>query len=215
LNGFPAAVRSRAAAVAAGALDFRVRRSRAALPAAGGPEGVGVSREGSRRARVLQPGRIRARRAAASALALALAGLPIPGGAEETARPEPNVPLDQLLRIPDHAAAATPRRGGATRSEWQGRFRDAQRELDAARAALEQARAEVEELASEADTWSIAAPGVQPSPEAESAPLSYRLHQELRTRRDAVDRAERTLQELVVEANLAGVPPEWQKPAEE
>lgn len=129
--------------------------------------------------------------------------------ADEADRP-PAVGLDQLLRVPDAVQVRTPRRGGATRSEWQARFRGAHEELERAQKALEAARGELEELASGTEAWQISAPGAVANTNPEAAPLSYRLRQELRRHREEVERAERKLQELTVEANLAGVPADWQ-----
>ena len=43
-------------------------------------------------------------------------------------------------------------------------------------------------------------------------PLDYKLSQDLRRSREEVERAERQLQDLGVEANLAGVPEDWRQP---
>jgi hypothetical protein len=40
--------------------------------------------------------------------------------------------------------------------------------------------------------------------------VSYKLRQDIRRQRDEVAQAERVLQELRIEANLAGVPEDWQ-----
>ena len=57
----------------------------------------------------------------------------------------------------------------------------------------------------------MSAPGAQAG--AENSPVSFRLRQELRKQRDELAAAERRLNELEVEANLAGVPAEWIAPA--
>ena len=49
----------------------------------------------------------------------------------------------------------------------------------------------------------------------ENSPMNYRLHQSIRRAREDMQRAERLLRELMVEANLAGVPPEWQNAGDE
>jgi hypothetical protein len=125
-----------------------------------------------------------------------------PGGAAQ-------VPLDRLLRLPDSIgrAAPEPRRGGLTRPEWEGRFREAREQLDAARKGLDQVQRQLEEEAGKVSNWQVAAPGQQAP--SENSPLSYKLTQEIRRRREEVEVSERRLQSLIVEANLAGVPEEW------
>ena len=54
----------------------------------------------------------------------------------------------------------------------------------------------------------MAAPGAGAN--AENSPLSYKLRQDIRRQREDVEQAERALTELRVEANLAGVPEDWQ-----
>lgn len=148
------------------------------------------------------------------ALGLGLAVLPSSAVADETRSSPPAVGLDQLLKIPDAVVIEAPRRRGATRSEWSTRFREARGRKESAESGLDAARKELTELAAQTQTWSIAAPGgvKEQNLDAEGAPLNYRLYQEMRRLREDVERAERLLQELVVEANLAGVPPEWQNP---
>jgi hypothetical protein len=119
------------------------------------------------------------------------------------------VPLEQLLRLPDSYAERVPppMRAGATQKEWQGRFRDARAKIDEARVALARVERELEETASESNAWQVAAPG-QPPP-TEASPLSFRLTQELKRRREDLASAEAGLQDLEIQANLAGVPEEW------
>jgi hypothetical protein len=47
---------------------------------------------------------------------------------------------------------------------------------------------------------------MQPSPDA---PLDYQLRVSIRRHRSEIERLERKLKQLEIEANLAGVPPEW------
>lgn len=144
-------------------------------------------------------------RASASAVAL---GLIAGAGPAVGADPPPAVELEQLLRIPRTTPVENVRHGGATRSEWQARFAEAQENLDQARAALAAARQELEELAGEQGNWQMAAPGM-PQGASENSPLSYRLLHEIRRQREEVARFERRLRDLQIEANLAGVPDEW------
>lgn len=126
--------------------------------------------------------------------------------------PPPDVGLDQLLKVPDRVHVASERRGGATRSEWRARFEAARAERDDAEAKLAEVRAKLEEKAEDSGSWQMTAPGGA-GPAANEAPLHYRLSQEIRHQREEVERAEKRLRELRVEANLAGVPSDWIEPA--
>lgn len=121
----------------------------------------------------------------------------------------PAVPLDRLLRLPDSIGrgAPEPRRGGLTRPEWEARFREAHSELETARKGLDQVQRQLEQEAGQVSNWQVAAPGQQAA--SENSPLSYKLTQEIRRRREEVEVTERRLQSLIVEANLAGVPEDW------
>jgi hypothetical protein len=66
----------------------------------------------------------------------------------------------------------------------------------------------MEALAGEKAGWQMSAPGVQ-AMNPEDSPVSYELRQELRRQREEIERFERRLRELEVEAKLAGVPDEW------
>ena len=138
---------------------------------------------------------------------LVLAGLAI--GASSTGQED--VPLDRLLKLP--AAPGTTggeTRAGSTRGEWLARFESARQDLEAARAALEATRGQIEDKASDESAWRMGAPGLGGATgNAADAPLDYKLTQDLRRNREEVERAERQLQDLEVEANLAGVPTEW------
>ena len=62
--------------------------------------------------------------------------------------------------------------------------------------------------------WQMGAPGVQVT-NPEDSPVSHELRQEIRRQRDEIERLERRLRELGVEAKLAGVPDEWLAAAED
>ena len=68
-----------------------------------------------------------------------------------------------------------------------------------------------ERMGQETGQWKMAAPGLgdvaNSSPT--DAPTDYALSQQMRRNKEEVERAERRLQDLKVEANLAGVPPDW------
>lgn len=162
-------------------------------------------------------------RRAVAALPLALALLALPGGgavadegaagpgaAGDAAPPAP-VDLDALFKLPDDAdPLRPPSAGGLTRERWEARFAEAHDAVRAAESALADAQRQIEDLASDSQNWQMAAPGAKPT--AENSPLSYKLRQEIRRRREEVDRAKRQLQELNTEASLAGVPEAWRRP---
>lgn len=135
-----------------------------------------------------------------------------PSGAESRGAESPG--LDALLHVPsrflegDSSSVA-----GAGESEWRRRFDKAHEELDTARVLLERTKRELDGVAESggANQWSVAAPGGgAPSGGAGStSPLSFKLRQELKSNRDRVDQAERSLRELRIEADLAGVPSTW------
>ena len=143
------------------------------------------------------------------AAAAASAEDPPAGSAAVPPAGSPAVPLDRLLKLPEASLAATPgemRHGGRTRSEWEARFRDAANALVSARKALADSRQKLEEIAPDKG-WSMSAPGMPVS--AEESPLDFKLRQQMRRQREDVESAERRLDELTVEANLAGVPEDW------
>jgi hypothetical protein len=128
------------------------------------------------------------------------------------------VELDQLLILPDSLDLEPETRGGATKAEWRSRFQSAREDVAAARAALAKSQAKLEEVAGGTSAWKMGAPGLGVSNVGAAAdtPLDYGLSNEMRRNREEVERSERRLTELEIEANLAGVPPDWQElePAE-
>jgi hypothetical protein len=136
-----------------------------------------------------------------SALALA-AG---PGRAQEPAA-EP-AQLDRLLKLPESQSYGVDRRGGLSRGEWRTRFLEVRTSLDNERKALAAAQGKMDEVAGSASNWQMAPiPGMEPSPDA---PLDYQLRLQIRRHKSEIDRLEKKLRELEIEANLAGVPEEW------
>jgi len=130
--------------------------------------------------------------------------------------PPEGVPLERLLKIPASAGAleAEPRRGGRTRGEWRARFEAAEAALVLARKEADDARRKLEEVAPD-QAWSMGAPGLPVQVAPAETPIDYRLRETLRRKREEVDRAERRLQDLSIEANLAQVPDEWRRPEAE
>jgi hypothetical protein len=137
-------------------------------------------------------------------LGFALAAVP---AAAEGTEPPP-VELDRLLKLPDNMEFDVERRGGATRSEWRTRFEDSRLAVRMAQEDLAKSQQELEEAMAGSPSWSLAPPGM-PAGGAEGG--SYQLKQEVRRSREELERATRRLQDLIVEANLAGVPEEWRQ----
>ena len=133
--------------------------------------------------------------------------------ADEAADPPKVISLDQLMKLPDSLQVETLRRGSYTRAEWHARFIAAEGEVLAAEAAVEEAMGEVEELAGQTSNWKMASPLADVgASEEDNAPLNYGLKQKIRRGRIEVERSERALLELEIEANLASVPEEWRRP---
>lgn len=101
------------------------------------------------------------------------------------------------------------RRGGATRSEWRTRFEESRLAVRLAQKDLARSQQELEEAMSGSAQWSLAPPGL-PAGSVDSGG-SYRLKQDVKRNREELERVTRRLQDLVVEANLAGVPEEWRR----
>jgi hypothetical protein len=148
-------------------------------------------------------------------LALAVVvSAPISARAEDPA-PEPSVGLDQLLRLPPPrwSAATEPsdRPGGATEAEWRTRFAEARAEIEQAEAALDAAKTKLAKISTSSGQWQMAAPGLggKANSNPQNSPVSYQLHLEVRRQREEIERGEHAVQELKVEASLAGVPEEW------
>ncbi len=118
------------------------------------------------------------------------------------------VSLDKLLIIPDSVKIDVERRGGATRSEWRGRFAAANAAVAEEKQHLDASLVKLTDLAESGGNWKVSAPGSQASTD-DTTPMNFGLNQQIRRDREAVERAERELLDLKVEANLAGVPEEW------
>lgn len=153
-------------------------------------------------------------RIALAALGAALAGPGPLASAQEPEASAPDVPLEKLFQLPESIAKTTapePRRGGRTRAEWRTRFDEARADVEGARREVEDSRKELEEVAPD-QAWSMTAPGLPVKSSASETSIDFRLRQQIRRQRDELERAEHRLQELSVEANLAGVPDDWRGP---
>jgi len=141
------------------------------------------------------------------ACALLLAGASLsPAWAQDGAAP-PQVGLDQLLRLPkSYDAGSGERRSGETAVEWRTRFATATQQLETAREALRRAQAELESAVGEVSSWQVSAPG---GGQSEVGPANFAARAKVKKKRADVERAERKLRELEVEADLADVPAGW------
>jgi hypothetical protein len=138
---------------------------------------------------------------------------PLAGAATEGAElelPPKRVTLDQLLTLPSALPVESGQHGGLTRGEWSSRFAAAEADVVTAKADLDETLAELAEVVGKSSNWKVAAPGMQAGP-SENSPANYGLKQEVRRRREDVERSERALRDLIVEANLAGVPQDWHR----
>jgi hypothetical protein len=117
------------------------------------------------------------------------------------------VALDQLLTLPTTRTYSVERKGGLTRGEWRTRYGEVNADLAKERAALEAAEAKLDTAAG--GQWKVnPIPGADASGGPES-PLDFQLRSELRKHREEIERLERKLRQLDIEANLAGVPEDW------
>lgn len=142
----------------------------------------------------------------------ALGALALFGVDGRAARGEDSVPppvrLDRLLRLPDSVEYDMERRGGATRTEWRGRFKAAQAEVAAVKKDLDAVVAKLEKAAAGSDQWRFVPPGGDVAAENQD---NLRLRMDVTRKRDDLAHAERQLRDLEVEANLAAVPEDWRQ----
>ena len=136
--------------------------------------------------------------------------IPGRGGPRETGGAQ-DPGLDDLLRLPSDFESRPAERpvAGASEDEWRQRFVRADKAIGDAREALAETKQELDGLAEDGggSQWSVAPPGA--SGQQTTSPLSFKLRQQLQENREALDQAEKALRELRIEADLAGVPPEW------
>ena len=128
-------------------------------------------------------------------------------GASQATGNAPKVDLGRLLKLPDSYAKPAESRRGMGRPEWEVRFESVRLELAESHAALEAAQTELGNAAGDSSQWSVAAPGTSPNPE--NTPLSYKLRQEIRRNREIIERNQKKLRSLEIEADLAEVPANW------
>lgn len=121
--------------------------------------------------------------------------------------------LDALLSVPkDYLEPRGRRVGGAGEDEWRRRFAQAHKRLERAQAALDETKGALDNAAegSGASQWAVAPPGAGGGGSSPAdSPLSFKLRQEMVRNREQLESAERALRDLRIEADLAGVPPDW------
>ncbi len=123
--------------------------------------------------------------------------------------PGASVGLDQLLTLPTGRQYSVERKGGLTRGEWRARYAEVRGELAKEHAALDAAESKLD--GATGGQWKVnPIPGADTS-QSQDAPVDFSLRSELRRHRDEVERLERKLRQLDIEANLAAVPPEWRQ----
>jgi hypothetical protein len=121
------------------------------------------------------------------------------------------VELDKLLTLPSTLDYSVEKRGGLTPGEWRSRFKAIHTALEAERKALEHAEQDLDRVAGSADAWMVGPPMPGSAGGGAQSPLDYRLRQAIQRHRLEIDRLERQLREVEVEANLAAVPESWRK----
>ena len=119
--------------------------------------------------------------------------------------------LDRLLRLPTSYYDSANRYGGARASEWRTRFAEASATVERKRRELAEAQEELGHTASDSSQWQMGAPGLG-SPDPEHSTVSHKLRSQVRELREDVAAAERGQKDLVIEADLVGVPESWRRP---
>lgn len=150
--------------------------------------------------------------ALASLLALPLL-LPLPSAAADEEPRGGAVGLDKLLKLPKEGSTKVVTQSRTDRGEWESRFTTADQQLEEAKSNLKATQDKVDALAeASGGGWKMTPPGMQAG---DTGTMSYELKQEIRDNKDAVSAAQRHRTDLMVEASLAGIPPEWtpEKPA--
>lgn len=133
-----------------------------------------------------------------------------PGQAPPEPSPQAGVALDQLLTLPSFRTYSVERKGGFTRGEWRTRYGEVRTELQKERDALAASQGKLDDAGG--GKWKVnPIPGADTSSEGQETPIDFQLRSELRKHREEVERLERKLRQLDIEANLAGVPEDWRR----
>lgn len=150
------------------------------------------------------------RTADAGAQAGASPGAPPAAKPPAPGTPAPVLDFDALLRLPEGRTYTVERRGGLTSGEWKARFGAARGAIAEERRALREAETRLETTAEENASWQVAPPlpGQEQTGPGDNT-IDYNLRQAIRRHRAEIERLERDLREVEIEANLAGVPEAW------
>ncbi|MAJ61204.1 MAG: hypothetical protein CBC48_15300 [bacterium TMED88] len=147
------------------------------------------------------------------------APLDVTGSAETSKSSAPSaspldasVELDQLLRLPSSMDFEQQERNGITAEAWKARFRESSAEIRAAQADIAKTKEELDGMSGQAGSgqWQMAPPGA--SSNTDVTPLSFRLREQLREQRVALEAVETKYRDLEIQADLAGVPDSWRTP---
>jgi hypothetical protein len=136
---------------------------------------------------------------------------PDPAAPETSGGDSPRVGLDQLLKLPSTLDYSVEKRGGFTSGEWRSRFQELHTALATERESLEGAEKDLDRVAGTADAWLVGPPMPGMSGASAEAPLDFRIRQAINRHRQEIERLERRLRELEIEADLAAVPEGWRK----
>ncbi len=106
-------------------------------------------------------------------------------------------------------------RNGITAEAWKARFRESSSEIQAAQGQIAKTMEELDGMSGQAGSgqWQMAPPGAGSNTEV--TPLSFKLRDQLREQRIALDAVELKYRDLVIQADLAGVPASWRTPPPE
>ena len=127
-------------------------------------------------------------------------------------RAVPEVDLDQLLQLPSSIDFEQQERNGISSDVWKARFRQSFASIRAAESRIAKTKGELDSLSSSSGSgqWQMAPPGAGTNTEV--SPMSFKLREQLREQRAALDAAELSHRELAIQADLAGVPEAWRRP---
>ena len=120
------------------------------------------------------------------------------------------------MKLPDtyRVEAAGHKRG--TEEQWRARFERAASEIGEAETNLRRLQERMASMADETSAYQMTAPGLGGgggggggSADNENSPMSFPLREQIRQAKDALTLAKRNQRDLVVQANLAGIPETW------
>jgi len=123
----------------------------------------------------------------------------------------PELGLDSLLKLPSTWSGQEDRRQGMNSSQWRARFAELASERKEVEAGLAGAREELAGMAGEGGgPWQMGAPG---SNNTEITPMSFKHRELIREGKEKLEEIRLRERDLSIEADIAGVPDSWRKPA--